>query len=87
MVLNEEFMQVPFPGPARPELVPLMHLNSSSRKDKLQGLGSLMETVFAVEGEENKCLGPPTTAVLGGCSQYASTTVWKAGGSLCFIQQ
>lgn len=67
-------MQVPFPGPAKPELVPLMHLNSSSRKD----FGSLMEMVFVVEGEENMCLGPPTTAFLGGCSQYGSITVWKA---------
>lgn len=54
MVPHKEFVQFPFPGPARPEPVALMHLSSGRREDKLQGFAFLMEMVFTVVGEEGK---------------------------------
>lgn len=54
MVSSKGFVQFPFPGPARPELVALMHLSSGRREDKLQGFAFIMEVVFAVVGGEGK---------------------------------
>lgn len=43
-----------FPGPARPELVALMHLSSGRREDELQGFASLREMVFGTVREEGE---------------------------------
>jgi len=36
MVWNKGFAQFPFSGPARPELVAMLHLSSGMREDELQ---------------------------------------------------
>lgn len=48
MVWNKGFAQFAFLGPARPQLVALMHLSSGRREDELQGFASLREMVFGV---------------------------------------
>lgn len=54
MVCDNAFVQFPFPGCIRPELVALMHLGSGRRQDELQGFASLRDMVFGTVGEERE---------------------------------
>lgn len=54
MVCNNGFVQFPFPGCIRPELVALMHFGSGRREDELQGFASLREMAFGTVEESEK---------------------------------